>query len=81
MLIVLISCTRQRGMIHLLRTVQRFCCAMNMKLAVEKTVMLSSGPENSSWNISSDNPTLNVSVVGKDIPIEINIKGRNLIKS
>ena len=52
-----------------------------MKLAVEKMVMLSTGPDNMSWNISSDEPNHEMLPVGKYLGIEINVKGRNLIRS
>ena len=52
-----------------------------MKLAVEKMVMLSTGPDNMSWNISSDEPNHEMLPVGKYLEIEINVKGRNLIRS
>ena len=36
--LVLISRTKRRGMENMLRSVNRFCLGMDMKLAVEKTV-------------------------------------------
>ena len=52
-----------------------------MKLAVDKTFMLSSGPNNSSWKLSDYEPSLEVWLVAKYLGIELCIKGRNLIKS
>ena len=54
---------------------------MRMKLALEKTVMLSMGPDNTFWNFSFEEPNLEMAIVGKYLGIEINVKGRNLIKS
>ena len=52
--LVLISRTRIRGMNKLLRTVHRFCTDMRMKLAVEKTVILSSGLVGGRWVVSRE---------------------------
>ena len=49
---------------------------MRLDLAVERTVMLSIGPDNTPWSISSDEPNLEM-LLG----IEINVQGRNLIMS
>ena len=49
--LVLISRTCFRGIKLLLLAVQRFCC-MRVKLAVWKTVILSSGPDNTTWKIT-----------------------------
>ena len=56
--LVLISRTRIRGMNKLLRTVHWFCADMRMRLAVEKTVILSSGPVGGRWVVSGDEPSL-----------------------
>ena len=54
---------------------------MWMKLAVDKTIMLSSGPNNSTWKFSDNDQSLEVSLVAKYLGIELCIKGRNRIKS
>ena len=72
-ILVLISRTRQQGTVKPLRTVHRFCCSMHMKLAVEKTVTLSMGPDNMSWSFSSDKPNLEISLLGKYLGIEIKL--------
>ena len=46
---------------------------MHMKLAVEKTVTLSMGPDNMSWSFSSDKPNLEISLLGKYLGIEIKL--------
>ena len=78
--LVLISRTKRRGMESMLRSVNRFCQGMDMKLAVEKTVMLTSGPSGTSWKVTDDNPCVEAVLVGKYLGIEIQVKGRNLIK-
>ena len=79
--LVLISGICKQGMVRLLRTVQSFCTSLHMKLSVEKTVMLSSGLDDSSWNFLSDDPTLEISLMGRYLGFEVNVKGRNLITS
>ena len=79
--LVLISWTRIRGMNKLLRTVHRFCADMRMKLAVEKTVILSSGPVGGRWVVSGDEPSLEASLVAKYLGVDLSIKGCNLVKA
>ena len=43
--LVLISQTRVRGMERMLKDVSLFCNGMHMKLSIEKTIILSSGPQ------------------------------------
>ena len=43
--------------------------------------MLSMGPDNMSCNLSSEELNLEMPIIGKYLGIEINVKGRNLIKS
>ena len=79
--LVLISWTRIRGMNKLLRTVHRFCADMRMKLAVDKTVILSSGPVGGRWVVSGDEPSLEASLVAKYLGVDLSIKGCNLVKA
>ena len=79
--LVLISRTRIRGMNKLLPTVHRFCADMRMKLAVEKTVILSSGPVGDRWVVSGDEPSLEASLVAKYLGVDLSIKGCNLVKA
>ena len=79
--LVLISRTRIRGMNKLLRTVHRFCTNMRMRLAVEKTVILSSGPVGGRWVVSGDEPSLEASLVAKYLGVDLSIKGRNLVRA
>ena len=69
-----------RGMERMLRACNRFCQGMDMKLAVEKTVMLTTGPAGTSWKVSDNDPSLEAVLVGKYLGIDIQVKGRNLIK-
>ena len=78
---MLISRTKRRVMERLLKCVNRFCQGMDMKLAVEKTVMLTSGSLGTSWKVADDNPCVEAVLVGKYLGIDIQIKGRNLIKA
>ena len=47
--LVLISRTKRRGMERMLRAVNRFCQGIDMKLAVKKTVMLTTEPSDTSY--------------------------------
>ena len=78
--LVLISRTRIRGMNKLLRTVHKFCTDMRMKLLVEKTVILSSGPVGGRWVVSGDEPSLEASLIAKYLGVDLSIRGRNLVK-
>ena len=78
--LVLISRTKRRGMEHMLRAVHRFCVAMHMKLAVEKTIILTSGPQDTTWKVSNSEPELEAVISAKYLGITIQVKGRNLIK-
>ena len=78
--LVLISRTKRRGMERMLRACNRFCQGMDMKLAVEKTVILTKGPTGTSWKVSDNDPILEAVLVGKYLGIDIQVKGRNLIK-
>ena len=79
--LVLISRTRIRGMNKLLRTVHKFCTDMRMKLLVEKTVILSSGPVGGRWVVSGDEPSLEASLIAKYLGVDLSIRGRNLVKA
>ena len=52
-----------------------------MKLAVDKTVILSAGASNTVWKVDNDSPDLVASLVAKYLGVSLCIKGRNLIKA
>ena len=56
--LILISRNKRRGMERLLHAVNRFCVAMKMQLSVEKTMILTSGPQDSVWTVSEEEPDL-----------------------
>ena len=68
--LVPISRTKVRGMEH-----------MYMKLSVKKTVILSNGQEGQVWKVEPGTPDLEATLVGKYLGVEIQVKGRNLVKS
>ena len=76
--LVLIS--KCRGMDRLLKAVHKFSTDMDMKLAVEKTVILAYGTNQNSWKVTEGEPDIEEAMVAKYLGIEINIQGRNLIK-
>ena len=76
--LVLISRTKVRGMNKLLKVVNKFCQDMNMKLAVDKTVILSAGASNTVWKVDNDSPDLVASLVAKYLGVSLCIKDRNL---
>ena len=79
--LVLISRTRIRGMNKLLRAVNKFCQDMNMKLAVDKTVILTAGDNSSTWKVDDDSPDLIASLLVKYLGVSLSVKGRNLVKA
>ena len=79
--LVLISRTKVRGMERMLKEVSRFCNGMHMKLSIEKTIILSNGPQGQSWNVELGTPELEASLVGKYLGIDKQVKGRNLVKA
>ena len=79
--LILISRTRRRGMERLFWVVQCFCAGMHMKLVVSKTIILTHGPNNSSWSASEDELELEALLVGKYLGVDIQVKGRNLVKA
>ena len=79
--LVLISRTRRQGMERLFRAVQCFCAGMHMSLAVSKTIILTNGPMDSSWLVLEDEPELEALLVGKYLGVDIQVKGRNLVKA
>ena len=54
---------------------------MHMKLVVSKTIILTHGPNNSSWSASEDELELEALLVGKYLGVDIQVKGRNLVKA
>ena len=79
--LVLISRTKVRGMERMLKEVSRFCIGMHMKLSIEKTIILSNGPQGQVWKVEPGTPDLEASLVGKYLGVDIQVKGRNLVKS
>ena len=52
--LVLISRTLKRGLERMLRVVNRFCLGMHLKLAVNKTLIISGGANSSKWASGGD---------------------------
>jgi len=65
---------------RLLRAVHKFCTEMDMRLAVEKTVILSYGTNQNSWKVNDSNPDLEAAMVAKYLGVDIIDQGQNLIK-
>ena len=78
--LVLISRIKHRGMDRLLKAVHKFCKVMDMKSAVEKTVILAYGTNQNSWKVTEGEPDIEEAMVAKYLGIKINIQGQNLIK-
>ena len=51
-----------------------------MKLGVEKTGLLTTGPQDAVWTVSEAEPDLEAVVSAKYLGVNIQIKGRNMIK-
>ena len=51
-----------------------------MQLSVEKTMILTAGPQDSVWTVSEEDPDLEAVIVAKYLGVTIQIKGRNMIK-
>ena len=66
---------------RLFRVVKRFLVGMHTKLVVSKTIILSNGPNNSSWSVSEDELELEALLVGKYLGVDIQVKGQNLVKA
>ena len=79
--LMLISQTKKPGLKRMLCVVGRFCEGMKMKLAASKTVIISGGTPDSRWTGREDvGSTLEATLMGKYLGVEIQVKGRNLIK-
>ena len=78
--LVLISRTRVRGMERMLKEVSRFCKCMHMRLSIEKTVILSNGRVGQVWKVEPGTPDLEATLAGKYLGVDIQVKGRNLVK-
>ena len=65
---------------RLLKAVHKFCTDMDMKLAVEKTVILAYGTNQNRWKVTEGEPDIEQALVAKYLGIEISLQGRNLIK-
>ena len=73
--LVLISRTKRRGMPRLLNAVQRFCLDMDMKLAVDKTVVLSYGTNQNAWKVSDTDPDIEATLVARYLGVDITLQG------
>ena len=78
--LVLISKTSSRGMMKLLKMVDKFCKDMCMMLSVEKTYMLTMGPKERSCKIGSSDNSLEETLVAKYLGVNIRLRGRNTIQ-
>ena len=78
--LVLISRTKVRGMEHMLGEESRFCHGVHMKLSIEKTIILFNGMQGQAWKVEPGTPDLEASLVGKYLGVDIQVKGRNLVK-
>ena len=56
--LILISRPKRRGMERLIRAVKTLCEAKIMKLAVDKTMILTAGSQDSVWTVTGDGPDL-----------------------
>ena len=54
---------------------------MNMKLAVDKTVILTAGDNSCTWKVDDDSPDLIATLVAKYLGVSLSVKGRNLVKA
>ena len=64
----------------MLKCVNRFCQGMDMKLAVKKTVMLTSGLSGTSWKVTHDNPCVEAVLVSKYLGIDIQVKSEQRLR-
>ena len=78
--LVLISRTKVRGMEHMLGEVSRFCHGLHIKLSIEKTIILFNGIQGQAWKVEPGTPDLEASLLGKYLGVDIQVKGRNLVK-
>ena len=78
--LVLISKTSYRGMMKLLKLVDKFCKEMCMSLSVEKTYMLTSGPQDRIWRIGDSDSSLEETMVAKYLGVNIKLRGRNIVQ-
>ena len=53
---------------------------MDMKLAVDKTVVLSYGTNQNAWKVSDTDPDIEATLVARYLGVDITLQGRNLIK-
>lgn len=66
---------------NMLKEVSSFCKGMHMKLSIEKTIILSNGPQEQGWKLEQGAQDLEAALVGKYLGVYIQVKGRNLIKA
>ena len=52
-----------------------------MRLSIEKTVILSNGQEGQVWKVELGTPDLEATLVGKYLGVDVQVKGRNLVKA
>ena len=78
--LVLISRTRVRGLERMLKEVSRFCKGMHMRLSVDKTVILSNSRVGQGWKEEPGTPDLEATLAGKYLGVDIQVKGRSLVK-
>ena len=78
--LVLISRSKRRGMSRLLRAVKKCCLDMDIKLAVEKTVVLAYGTNQNFWKVSDDILDIEAALEAKYLGVDITVQCRNLIK-
>ena len=64
----------------MLRVVHKFCVAMWMKLAIEKSVVLTSGAKDTKWSVTEGDSDLVAVISAKYLGITVQVKGRNLNK-
>ena len=60
---------------RLLNAVQRFCLDMDMKLAVDKTVVLSYGTNQNAWKVSDTDPDIEATLVARYLGVDITLQG------
>ena len=60
----------------MLRAIHKFCVAMHIKLSVDRSVLLTSGPQDTIWKVSNNEPELEAVISAKYLGITIQVKGR-----
>ena len=52
-----------------------------MRLAVDKTTLLTAGSNDTTWKVDDDGADLKASLIAKYLGVSFSVKGRNLIKA